>query len=226
LTNQDEAVMKTKTAPLLVAIVGGSGAGKSWLADELQKVLGRQAARISLDDFYRDRSHLPPGRRARINFDHPRAIDWGQLEKVLGDCLAGRTTQLPQYDFNNHTRRTATQILRPVPIILMDGLWLLRRPKLRQVFGLSIFIDCPAKTRLGRRVERDLKSRGRSHASVHHQFWKTVEPMHRQYVTPQARRAEIHLKAPISKLEVRQIAGLLSAKLNKRVSGHLTTGVI
>ncbi len=219
-------MIKTKTVTLLVAIVGGSGAGKSWLADELQKLLGKNAARISLDDFYRDRSHLPPKRRALINFDHPRAIDWVHLEKVLGDCLAGRTTRLPQYDFQNHTRRTATQILRPVPVILMDGLWLLRRPKLRQIFDLSIFIDCPAKTRLSRRVNRDLQSRGRTHASVHHQFWKTVEPMHRQYVTPQALRAKIHLKVPINKVDVRQIAGLLSARLNKRMDGCRTTKVI
>lgn len=215
--------MKIKTAPLLVAIVGGSGAGKSWLADQLKTMLGRQAARISLDDFYHDRSHLPPGRRALINFDHPRAIDWIQFEKVLGDCLAGRTARFPRYDFNSHTRLTVPQILRPVPVILMDGLWLLRRPKLRQVFELSIFIDCPAKTRLSRRLSRDLRSRGRTHASVHHQFWKTVEPMHRQYVTPQAHRAKIRLKAPIRIEDVRQIARLLSAKMNKRVNRRPTT---
>ena len=69
--------------PLLVAIVGGSGAGKSWLAERLHRRLGARAARLSLDDFYRDRSHLPPGRREKLNFDHPRSIDWRSAERVL-----------------------------------------------------------------------------------------------------------------------------------------------
>jgi len=208
--------MKTKHTPVLVAIVGGSGAGKSWLADELQAMLRGQAARISLDDFYRDRSHLLPGLRSRINFDHPRAIDWDRLEQALSDCLAGRPTRLPQYDFRHHTRRAKTQILRPKRLILLDGLWLLHRPKLRRIFDLSIFIECPAEMRLGRRLARDVKSRGRTRASVEHQFWAKVEPMHRHYVLPQAQRAEIQLKTPVSRSDVRQIAALLTAKLNQR----------
>ncbi len=214
-------MIKTKPAPLLVAIVGGSGAGKSWLADQLQAMLGRQAARVSLDDFYRDRSHLPSARRARINFDHPRAIDWRRLEEALGDCLAGRITRLPQYDFQNHVRRTATQLLRPAPVILMDGLWLLRRPKLRRIFDLSIFIECPVETRLSRRLARDVKSRGRTRASIRRQFLETVEPMHQRHVAPQVRRAEIQLQTPVRPRDVRQIAGLLAAKLNGRKVGGL-----
>ncbi len=209
-------MIKTKAAPLLVAIVGGSGAGKSWLADQLQSMLGRQAARISLDDFYRDRSHLPPGRRARINFDHPRSIDWVRLEEALGDCLAGRTARIPQYDFTSHTRRAVMQVLRPRPVILMDGLWLLRRPKLRKIFTLSVFLDCPVETRLKRRLARDLESRGRAQGAIRRQFLKTVEPMHKLYVLPQARRAEIQLKTPVTVREVHQIAGMLAAKLNEQ----------
>ncbi len=91
--------MKTRPAPLLVAIVGGSGAGKSRLAGQLQNALGTRAARISLDDFYLDRSHLPPARRAKINFDLPRAIDWPCVDRVLRDCLAWRATRLPKYRF-------------------------------------------------------------------------------------------------------------------------------
>jgi uridine kinase len=174
--------MKAKRAPLLIAIVGGSGAGKSWLAEQLQKKLGKTAARISLDDFYLDRSHLSPRRRALINFDHPRAIDWVSLEKVLQDCRAGRATRVPQYDFKTHSRRTGTAVLSPKPVILFDGLWVLR-------------------------LARDLLSRGRERASVDHQFWKMVEPMNIQYVVAQARWAHILLKAPIKKTDVSHLAG-------------------
>src|ERR1700676_5199338 len=110
--------MKKRPAPLLVAIVGGSGAGKSWLADRLQSILGTKSARMSLDDFYRDRPGLTPARRARINFDHPRAIDWPRVERALRDCLAWRTTQVPQYDFKTHARLPRSRILRPKPLIL------------------------------------------------------------------------------------------------------------
>ncbi len=78
--------MRTPHSPRLVALVGGSGAGKSWLADRLQRALGTDAGRLSLDDFYYDRSHLPPKRRAHVNFDHPRAIDWRSVERALKGC--------------------------------------------------------------------------------------------------------------------------------------------
>jgi uridine kinase len=203
--------MKSKAARLLVAIVGGSGAGKSWLADRLQANLGATAARLSLDDFYHDRSHLPSGTRARINFDHPRTIDWVRLEAVLRDCLAGRSTRVPRYDFKTHARLTRTRLLRPKRLIIVDGLWLLRRPALRRLFGLRIFIDCPAKVRLSRRLARDLLLRGRDKASIHRQFREQVEPMNAQYVVPQAQWADVILKAPIGQTEVahlvRQLKG-------------------
>ncbi|MDB6122118.1 MAG: uridine kinase [Pedosphaera sp.] len=205
--------MKSKTAPLLVAITGGSGAGKSWLADQLQKKLGDKAVRISLDDFYRDRSHLSPASRARINFDHPRSIDWLSLERVLRDCLAWKTARIPQYDFATHARLPTTSALKPRPIILMEGLWLLRRPSLRQMFGVRIFIECPTKIRLNQRMARDLLSRGRNQLSIKHQFWKTVEPMNILYVVPQSKWAHIILKAPIRDSDVIHLAGQLMAQI-------------
>jgi uridine kinase len=207
--------MKPNKRPLLVAIVGGSGAGKSWLAEQLQKLLGEKAVRLSLDDFYRDRSHLAPERRALVNFDHPRAIDWSFLEAVLEDLLLRKQTKIPQYDFATHSRRPKLIPLKPKPIILMDGLWLLRRPSLRRLFQVRIFIDCPSKLRLSRRLARDLLSRGRDKASVEKQFWKMVEPMDALYVAPQAKWAHILLDTPFSKAEVRHLAGQLLAQVKK-----------
>ncbi|EEF62628.1 uridine kinase family protein [Pedosphaera parvula] len=206
--------MKPKhVSPLLVAIVGGSGAGKSWLADQLQKLLGDKAGRISQDDFYRDRSHLPPGRRALVNFDHPRAIDWAALEAALKDCLAGKPTWLPQYDFATHSRLPKCILFKPKPVIILDGLWLLRRPSLRRLFQVRIFIDCPTKLRLHRRLGRDLLIRGRDQSSVQNQFWKMVEPMNALYVAPQSKWAHILLDTPFSKSEVRRLAGELLAQV-------------
>src|SRR5882757_905449 len=96
--------MKTEYSPKLIAIVGGSGAGKTWLTGRLQRVFGSQAVRLSQDDFYRDLRHLAPTARAKINFDHPRTLDWPELETVLRDCRDGRVTKVPKYDFTTHAR--------------------------------------------------------------------------------------------------------------------------
>lgn len=205
--------MKPGSSPFLVAIVGGSGSGKSWLAEKLQSALGDSAARISLDDFYADRSHVPVEDRALINFDHPEAIDWASLKTVLQELLAGRTAQLPCYDFKTHCRDRRLQLLEPKPVVIVEGLWLLHPIELRHWFNLKIFIDCPASTRLRRRIERDLVSRGRSRASVEKQFSETVEPMHQQFVLPQKRWADVVMPYDLTEYDARQLAGQLAARL-------------
>src|SRR5258707_12999777 len=142
----------SRTIPVLVAIVGGSGSGKTWLAEKLLAALGGKAARLSLDDFYRDRSPLSPARRAKINFDNPRAIDWPGFERTLRQCLAGKATRVPRYDFKCHTRLAASRVLKPRPIILVEGLWLLRRAPPRPPLRLKIFLDLPAPPPRRRRL--------------------------------------------------------------------------
>jgi uridine kinase len=181
---------------MLVAIVGGSGAGKTWLADALSAELGPGVGRISLDDFYRDRSSLSAGMRARVNFDHPRAIDWPLFEQVLATCAAGRETYLPRYDFSTHSRTRERILLAPAALVLVDGLWLLRRPAVRRLFQYSIFLDCTTRVRLERRLARDQISRGRSKRSVLAQFRCHVDPMHRRFVDTQKRWATLVLAAP------------------------------
>lgn len=197
--------MKNQCAPLLVAIVGGSGAGKTWLARKLQAALGDDAARISLDDFYRDRSHFSEARRAKINFDHPRAIDWTFLENVLDELLAGNSTRIPRYDFKTHCREKLEIILEPKPIFLLDGLWLLRPRRLRELFNFRIFIECPTENRFRRRLTRDLRSRGRTREAVREQFQCAVEPMHKRFVEPQKRWADIVLQANFGAREINDL---------------------
>jgi len=179
--------------PYLIAIVGGSGSGKSWLAEKLRNAFAPHASRLSLDDFYQDRSHLSASRRAKLNFDHPRAIDWLSLENALKHLSAGRLARVPEYDFATHCRRARWQELHPKRLIIIDGLWLLRRASLRKLFALTIYLDCPTRLRLQRRLARDLCWRGRTGSSVREQFWRTVEPMHARHVAPQARWADIIL---------------------------------
>jgi len=203
--------MKMDFSTRLIAIVGGSGAGKTWLADRLQQACGNDAGRLSLDDFYRDRSHLSPARRAALNYDHPRAIDWPLVEQVLRDCRAGRATRLPRYNFANHTRLHQQEEWVPTSVVLVDGLWLLWRASLRELFDLRIFLTCATQLRLERRLARDTAERSRSPESVREQFWRTVVPMHNRHVAPQARWADVVVTQLSGEKEIQQLLELMRA---------------
>lgn len=205
--------MKRKQSTLLVAIVGGSGSGKSFLAKQLKAALGGNAARILLDNFYRDRSSVPLIRRSRLNYDHPRSIDWDGVERALDDVADGRATPLPRYSFRTHCRANRFALLRPKPVALVDGLWLLHRRSLRRRFTMSIFIRCDSRTRLKRRLTRDCRSRGRTAQSVREQFTRCVEPMHARFVAPQERWADLILEGHFGAREVRYLARELRARL-------------
>ena len=192
--------------PFLVGIAGGSGSGKSWLAERLMRALSPVAVRLSLDDFYRDRSHLSMARRARLNFDNPGAIDWPEVERVLQGLLGGRRTRLVSYDFKTHSRLPSSKTLKPKRVILLDGLWPFRRPAIRALFKLRVFLDCSKSIRFRRRLARDRRTRGRTRASVLRQFQATVEPMHQRFVEPQRRYADIILSGTCAMPEVRALA--------------------
>lgn len=198
--------MCVSKAVKLIAIVGGSGSGKTWLAQRLKKKLAPDAVCLSLDDFYLDRSHLTSARRARLNFDHPRAIDWKRLYRVLRTLRGGRAAQTPVYDFATHCRRRGDRMLKPGAVVIVDGLWLLHHRELRRLFDLGIFLDAAMTCRLKHRLARDVSERGRSRASVLQQFRGTVQPMHRKYVAPQAVWADMVLTGTCSAEQVTRIA--------------------
>jgi uridine kinase len=192
----------------MIAIVGGTGAGKGWMAGRLCKLLGEHACRLSLDDFYRDRSHLAPARRARVNFDIPRAIDWSCAKQVLNDCRLGQATRVPRYDFSTHSQLPVRDELQPRPLVLVEGLWLLWPRSTRGLFALKIYLDCPASLRLSRRRVRDVAERGRTADAVERQF-QMLAPLHERYVEPQKRWADLILTQPFKEEDIAQLASRL-----------------
>lgn len=192
--------------PQLVGIAGGSCAGKSWLAAELQKALGKMAGRLSLDDFYRDRAHLHPSVQKRINFDHPRAIDWDRVEKVLTELKAGRPVAVPRYNFSTHGREKDETVLPPAPVVIFEGLWLWRNASLRSLFTYKIFLKSDLRLCEERRLQRDVTERGRTPEFVRAQFSRDTVPMHQRYVAPQERWADLVLEKAPDQSVVREIA--------------------
>ncbi len=185
----------------LIAVVGGSGSGKTWLAAELAGCFGSEAAHLCLDHFYRDLGHLPEPERARANFDDPAAIDWDALRVVLESLERGEVARVPVYDFTAHVRTEVTEELESRPLVVMEGLWLLHPEWLREKFAMSVFVDCPEEVRLLRRVERDVIARGRTEESVRQQFADHVQPMHVRFVEPQRELAMLRVTSPLLEKE-------------------------
>ena len=195
----------------LIAVVGGSGAGKGWLVQRLCRLLGDKAGHLQLDNFYRDCSHLPMSRRARLNFDVPEAIDWDEAGRVLKDCQAGLPTRVPFYDFATHSRvpERASTLWTPRPVLFVDGLWLLRRPEIRALFDLSIYLDTPTGIRCSRRLSRDTIERGYTREAIEQQLQGAVLPMHTRHVEPQKKAADIVLTQPFREAELIALADAL-----------------
>ena len=204
-----------QSTPKLIAIVGGSGAGKTWLARRLELQLQPAISRLSLDDFYLDRSALSERQRESLNYDHPRAIDWARLEKTLQNCRAGKTSSVPRYDFTTHTRKPDEDLFTPTPVVMVDGLWLLVQSRIRDLFDFTIFIDCPEPLRRQRRLERDVIERGRKSMQVLTQFAESVVPMHERFVTPQAAAADIVLRHSPEPAEIENLAETIRALMSE-----------
>ena len=177
----------------MIAIAGGSGAGKSALAHQLCVHLDKGARIFELDNYYNSLSHLPPDARAVYNFDAPEALEYDLLAYHLRMIAAGSPADVPQYDFTTHTRRNATLRFVPADYVIVDGLHGLNWEKLRALFTLKVFIEAPHEVCLMRRIERDMRERGRSEVSVRQQYEQTVRPMYDRYVAPTRNHADLVL---------------------------------
>lgn len=173
----------------LIGIAGPSGAGKSFLAKHLKSVL--QAEVLGLDRYYRDLAHLPPEQRAQINFDAPEALEHELLIAQVARLRSGKTVQLPVYDFTIHTRVAKTETFQPSEIIIVEGLFTLHWPGLRELLGTKVYVDLHDELCLERRKARDIRERGRTAESVLEQYETTVAPMAQRYVRPTIAHADV-----------------------------------
>ena len=180
--------------PYLIGIAGPSCAGKSSLAAHLVSGLGASgfdAAVLSLDGYYRPLDHLTPPERARYNFDTPHALDSDLLFEHARQLQAGQSIQRPVYDFARHTRSAEVFEIAPRPFIVMEGLFALYWEELRALLGTKVYVDLDEELSLQRRIERDVRERGRTRESVLLQFRTTVAPMAQRYVYPARAHADL-----------------------------------
>jgi uridine kinase len=177
--------------PKTVGISGGSCSGKSTLTHRIFEKLGpEQCVILPQDDYFFGLGDAPKG-KGGPNFDHPDAVDFDQLCAQLARLKNGEAIDRPLYDFPTHMPKVETRRTEPRPVILIDGILILQHPPLRALLDLSIFVECDSETRFARRLERDVRERGRTAQSVHEQFANQVGPMHDLHVEPSKIYADV-----------------------------------
>ena len=180
------------TKPLMIGIAGGTGSGKSTVARNIAKQIpGEILSVIDHDSYYRDRSDLTYEERCKLNFDHPDSLETELLVQHLAGLKAGKTVQIPVYDFKTHSRLSETRSVSPTRIIVVEGILTFVEPALREQFDVKIFVDTDSDIRAFRRIRRDIEERGRTFQSIREQYYSAVRPMHLQFVEPSKRWADI-----------------------------------
>ena len=180
------------TSSLIIGIAGGSGSGKTTVAQTiLQRVGPDQIAFLQHDQYYKDLSGLPPAQRTAINFDHPNSLETSLLVEHIGQLKQDHSVEVPIYNFATHSRTNQTFTVNPRRVVLVEGILIFTELVLRDLFDVKIFVDTDSDLRFIRRLQRDIAERGRSTESVIHQYLTTVRPMHLEFVEPSKRYADV-----------------------------------
>lgn len=182
---------RVRTKPFIIGIASGTGSGKTTVVNSIKQNLNfKSVITIQHDSYYRDRSHLIPVEREKINYDHPDALETDLLVKHLKELIAGKKVEIPEYDFATHTRQKKGNIVASAKVIIVEGVFIFTDSELREMLDLKIFVDTDDDIRFIRRLQRDIKDRDRSMESVIQQYMKTVRPMHRKFVEPSKEYAD------------------------------------
>ncbi len=170
---------------LIIGICGGTGSGKTTVANKILGRIGKEKAMIMQQDhYYLDLHHIPRDQKNHHNFDHPGAFDWDEFIRHLKLLKEGKPIDQPIYNFHTYARMEETLHLEPRPLIIVEGILVFEKEDLRNMMDIRLFVDTDSDVRLMRRLERDMRERGRSLESVLHQYTETVRPMHSQFVEP------------------------------------------
>jgi uridine kinase len=204
---------------MIIGICGGTGSGKTTVANKILKSVGaRDVIFLQQDSYYRNLDQLPLDFQKAVNFDHPDAIDNDLLVEHVRALKAGRHVDLPLYDFKTHSRMAKTERVEPKPIVILEGILIFAEKRLIDEMDVKVFVDTPDDLRFIRRLRRDIAERGRTVDSVIEQYLSTVRPMHLQFVEPSKRMADVIIPEGGSNLVG---IDLISGKIRERLAAAM-----
>ncbi len=184
--------MQINYVPIIIGIAGGTGSGKTTVANVILDAVGRdRIAYVPHDAYYRDLRNLPPVQKAAVNFDHPNSLETELMIEHVKQLKAGHAVDIPVYDFSIHARTEKTIHVEPQPVIIVEGILIFAEKKLRELFDVKLFVDTDPDIRFIRRLQRDIAERGRTMDMVINQYLQTVRPMHLEFVDPSKRYADV-----------------------------------
>ena len=170
---------------LIIGIYGGTGSGKTTIVNMIASHFSSNDIEIiSQDSYYKDNSDISYEDRCKLNFDHPDAIDFNLLYKHIKNLRKGETVEQPIYDFKIHNRLKKTIQIKPKKILILEGILIMCHAEIRSIFDLKIYINANSKTRMERRIKRDIVERGRSRDEVLKRYIETLKPMHEKFIEP------------------------------------------
>ena len=179
-------------APLVIGVAGGSGSGKTTVSNAIVQRVGRERiAFLQHDWYYDDLSHLPLEQRRQVSFDHPDAFDNALFVQHIDALVHGEMVDAPTYDFTTYVRLPETRLVTTQPVILLEGILIFADAELRRRMDIKLFVDAEGDMRFIRRLQRDVRDRGRTPESVIEQYLSTVRPMHLEFVEPSKRYADV-----------------------------------
>ncbi|PYZ94175.1 uridine kinase [Salipaludibacillus keqinensis] len=178
--------------PVIIGVAGGSGSGKTTVANEVYSQFpAHSILMLEQDAYYKNQSHLPMEERLKTNYDHPLAFDNDLIIDHLTKLLERKAIEKPVYDYANHTRSEDVIHVEPRDVIILEGILILEDERLRDLMDIKLFVDTDSDLRIIRRLMRDIQERGRTIDSVIDQYTSVVRPMHLQFIEPTKRYADI-----------------------------------
>ena len=198
--------------PFVIGIAGGSGSGKTTVAEALVEAIDGVAF-IQHDSYYRNLPDLDFEARSRVNYDHPDSLETELLVAHLEQLQKGIPIEKPVYDFTRHLRSEQVVTVAPAPVVIIEGILVLAAPELRRMLDLKIYVDTDPDLRLARRIERDITERGRTPEAVIAQYLATVRPMHLEFVEPSKRYADIIIPGGFNVGAVATVIELIRARM-------------
>ena len=204
----------------IIGIAGGTGSGKSTFTNRIKAEFGNDVSVLYYDNYYKAQDNVSFEERKLINYDHPDSLETDLLIQHIKDLKSGKTILSPVYDYRIHNRSKKSVVVKPTPVIVIEGILTLQNDELRELIDIKVFVDTDADERILRRTIRDIKERGRDVDSVAKQYLTTVKKMHYLYVEPTKQYADIVINGGLNDIAFDLLKLKIKDLLNQTNKNH------